>query len=414
MKNVLAVVMGCFLVATAVAQEPLAVQPSTIIQELIDAASPGDEVLVPAGEYQGAVVIKDRITLRGEGESLSIIDGQGANEVVTFGKEAAIIGFTLRNGQVLAANNGNYIGIFECTLENFARFGVFFNGGSGVVAHNRIVGGPSSVGIMAAAANPLVMNNIVEGNRIGFQWVDYMIPSLIGNLFRNNALAISGPAEGNIVLERNLFDGNAEVINTGVLPDGNDVRPVDAEEFVLVRGGSVAGYRDLMDATYEAAVKDHPIVIYDLPAEPGAFDVIILYPWASFTIGASTVDTVIESFEAYDWVADRPLHAEYFKQGDVRPSVRVHNPDIVEKMRERFVLENRYVHPGSYFDDEQGRRIFRRMTNIAQIEVVIPPGYQVVSASPEAIQVNAERAYLSMQDIGVTEVEVVMERIAAR
>jgi hypothetical protein len=132
-------------------------------------------------------------------------------------------------------------------------------------------------------------------------------------------------------------------------------------------------------------------------------------------LSASAVDTRIEQYQAYDVVAGQPIHAEYFVQGDSRPSVRVFNPALLEKMRERYVLENRYVHGPSYFDDADGRRIFRRMTNISQIEVVIPSGYRVVSASPVAVlHEGGDRPYLSMVDIGFTDVEVIMDRVPAR
>lgn len=406
---------ACLLTA-GMAHADLQVHPASVIQDLIDSANPGDEITIPSGIYEGSLTIKDTIILRGAGDSSTIIDGKGAAEVVVFGKEAMLIGFTVRNGQVLATSKGNFIGIFECTFEGFERFGIFFEAGSGVVANNIIRGSEQSVGIFCYSANPLILHNVIEGCRYGFRWLGHLIPTLINNLFRNNILAIYGPEDGQIILERNLFDGNRDVYNLGALPEGNEIRSVAASEFILQRGTDTGSYRDLMDKSYESAVKDHPIIVYDLHQEPSVFDAITLFPWASFVVSASTIDTIIEDYEAYDWVEDRKLNAEFVKQSDQRPSVRVNNPEIVEKMRERFVLENRYVHPGSYYDDADGRRVFKRMTNVSQIEVVIPEGYRVISFSPDAILYDNEgrRPYLSMQDIGNTYIEVVLERISAR
>ena len=258
----------------------------------------------------------------------------------------------------------------------------------------------------------MIINNVIEGNKVGFQWHPHLIPSLLGNLFRGNTIALHGPSVTSIVLQDNLFDGNESLANFGELPEGNEVRAVAPNEFVLARGQATSVYRDLMDTTYEAAVKDHPIIVYDLHQELGVFDAITLFPWANFVVSASAIDTKIESYEAYDWVADQPLHAELFMQNDERPSVRVHNPELLEKMRERYVLENRYIHPASYVQEESGRRVFRRMTNVSQIEVVIPTGYKFVSSTPEGIlHEGGDRPYISIHDIGETDVEVIMEPI---
>jgi hypothetical protein len=417
MKRLLSFVLAALLagiVHPATAQET---QPAGVLQALLDAAAPGDVVDAPAGVYEGTLRLPDYVMLRGEGDDLTVIDAGGAPEAVIFGKESALVGFTVRNGQVLAASKGNFIGIFECTFEAFERIGVLFDAGSGVMAHNVMAGGPRTVGIAAHNANPLVMNNVIRDNRIGFQLFHGLIPSLVNNLFVSNQVAIHLADGSNAVIMRNLFDGNRTPYNRGELPDGNEVRAVSPEEMVLVRGGLSETYRDLMDETYTAAVKDHPIILYDLHDEPGFFDAITLFPWATFTVNASAADTVIDTFRAYDWVGERALRAEYVVQADQRPGVKVDNPELVEKMRERYVLENLYVHPASYFEDEAGRRVFRRMTNLGRIEVAIPHGYQVVSVKPLGAPVpggDGAREVIAIEDIGVTHVEVVMERVPAR
>ena len=183
------------------------------------------------------------------------------------------------------------------------------------------------------------------------------------------------------------------------------------DHFVLQRAEGSEAYRNLMSETYATLVKDHPIVIYDLHDNAGSFDVIGLFPWANFVLSSSTLDTRIETYRAYDIVKDQSLHAEYFLQNQQRPSVRVHNPELVEKMRERYVLENQYVHGPSYYDEADGRRVFKRHTNVSQIEIVIPSGYRLVSSVPEGIlNTSHERPFLTIQDIGDTHLEVVMER----
>ncbi len=413
--------MSLFVMLAALAGSVMSLnaQPTPLsallIQDRIDAAVTGEEVLVPAGIYEGTLTLKDGVILRGAGDAVTILDGQGAAEVVTFGKESALIGFTVRNGRVLAANKGSFIGIFECTLEAFSHVAVYFENGAGVVAQTIITGNDrTTTGIFSAGANPLIINNVIANNRVGVHVLPHLIPSIVGNLFQSNSIAIDGPASALAVIERNRFSDNGEDSRLGPLPASNEVGPVEAHAFVLQRGLATSAYHDLMMETYHAAVKDHPIIVYDLQPQVAHFDAIGLFPWANFVLAASAVDTRIERYEAYDVVGNRALSAEYMEQpGDGRPSVRVHNPELLEKMRERYVLENRYVHAPSYLDEPDGRRIFRRMTNVSQIEVVIPAGYQAVSSTPASIEQNhGGRSYLVMEDVGITHIEVIMERIA--
>lgn len=391
------------------------VQPSSVIQDLIDAAQPGDEVIIPAGEYHGSIVIRNGVIVRGEGDKVTVLDGQGASEVVILGKESAIIGFTIRNGQILAASKGHFIGIAECTLESYNAYGVMFQGGAGILAHNRLAGSQGKTGILCASANPLIVNNLIEGNQTGVQVTPHLIPTIIENLFIDNVVAIAMPGEAQAVIQRNIFDRNGRDTTLPELPAGNHTGPVQPGDFILQRGATTDAYRTLMRETYGIAAKDHPTVIYDLHATPGSFDTIGLFPWANFVLSSSTLDTRIATYQAYDIVKDAAINAEFFMQNEQRPSVRVHNPGLLEKMRERYVLENHYIHPPSYFEEAGGRRVFKRHTNVSNIEVVIPDGYQLVSSSPEGqLHGGSERSYLVIQDVGDTHLEVIMEPVAVR
>lgn len=385
--------------------------PASVIQDLLDVAQSGDEVVIPAGEYQGTVNIPVGVIVRGAGDEVTVLDGQGASEVVTFGKQSAIIGFTLRNGHILASGKGNFFGVMECTLEAYNGFAVLIPGGSGVLAHNRIAGAPGKTGILSASANPLIVNNLITGNQTGVQVHPHLIPTIINNLFIDNAVAVALIGEAQAVIERNTLDRNGQDTTPTALPAGNYSGAVDAGAFVLQRGSATEAYRALMRETFDITVKDHPIVIYDLHAAPGSFDTIGLFPWANFVLSSSTLDTRIATYHAYDIVKDAPLHAEYFMQNEQRPSVRVHNPALLEKMRERYVLENHYIHAPSYFEEADGCRVFKRHTNVSNIEIVIPQGYRVVSSQPEGtLHAGFDRPYLVIHDVGDTHIVVVMER----
>ena len=123
MKRQMLFIVFSFMVAGAVhAQEE--VIPAAVIQDLIDVSDSGSEIEIPAGVYHGVITLKENITLIGAGEGKTILDGQGAQQVITFDKEASIIGFTIRNGHTLATSKGNFIGIFECTFEKYSNIGI--------------------------------------------------------------------------------------------------------------------------------------------------------------------------------------------------------------------------------------------------------------------------------------------------
>lgn len=68
------------------------------IQEAIDAANPGDTILVKAGTYYEHVVIDKALKLVGENKNTTIIDGNGTGTVILIGKDnVTVAGFTIRN-----------------------------------------------------------------------------------------------------------------------------------------------------------------------------------------------------------------------------------------------------------------------------------------------------------------------------
>ena len=75
------------------------------IQATINAAESGDVVSIPAGIYKESIVIKDGVVLCGEGAKTTIIDGGGAEIVVTCGKNSAIMGFTIVQGVIFIIVN---------------------------------------------------------------------------------------------------------------------------------------------------------------------------------------------------------------------------------------------------------------------------------------------------------------------
>ena len=89
----------------------LSVKSGNSIQEVIDAAIPGDMVLIEAGTYKGDIVVTtENITIRGEDRNNVIIDGK----------------FKQDNGIIVAANG---VRIENLTVQAFKTNGILVQGG---------------------------------------------------------------------------------------------------------------------------------------------------------------------------------------------------------------------------------------------------------------------------------------------
>lgn len=92
---VAAVLAGFVLALVGAGSGGVTAAAAPALQAQIDAASDGDTLTIPAGTYQGAVVIDKPLTLIGEG--MPVIDGLGQGDVVTVTAE----GVTLRGFEII-------------------------------------------------------------------------------------------------------------------------------------------------------------------------------------------------------------------------------------------------------------------------------------------------------------------------
>jgi len=125
------------------------------IQQAINAALPGDTVIVAPGTYNENVHMKDGVDLLGSGAEVTTIDAQGYGDVVNACvNNATISGFTLRN------SGESDLGHYNC--------GVYIDGNyAPIVRNNVIVGNNNGIGIWYGA-NPDIRNNIIKDNFDGF------------------------------------------------------------------------------------------------------------------------------------------------------------------------------------------------------------------------------------------------------
>jgi hypothetical protein len=192
------------------------VRPGGSIQNAVDAASPGDTILLKKGNYAGGILIsKDNITVRGAGRSTVLTDsgtnhcgtGEGAHGFCVINPAGGVVrGVTIKNLQVkgfagfgvfglrtdtltvksvAAINNGEYgIAEFESTRGAFvgnyvadtvADAGLYVgdiaDARGTVVAHNVSVNNALGV-LVRHARNVTVSDNKLVGNCVGVALVD--------------------------------------------------------------------------------------------------------------------------------------------------------------------------------------------------------------------------------------------------
>ncbi|MCI0553495.1 MAG: right-handed parallel beta-helix repeat-containing protein [Anaerolineae bacterium] len=211
------------------------------IQAGIDAVADGGTVLVAPGIYTEQLIISRTITLAsyfhrtGDERFIknTIIEGAGANRIITVNKSAAdakIIGFTIQNGndgikargivQILnnhfqfnkdaidyqnggGVNSGN-------VYENNSDDGIDLDGASAVTIENNTIRNNKNEGIEirlqeynGPTLEIIIRDNIISGNiEDGIQIIDY--PGLSDRVF---------------FIERNLIQGNA-MAGLGLMDDG--------------------------------------------------------------------------------------------------------------------------------------------------------------------------------------------------
>lgn len=186
------------------------------IQDGIDAAVSGDEVLVSPGTYvENIDYLGKSITVRStDGAGVTTIDGSdGGSTVLLFADDGVLDGFTITNG-LATIGGGVHVGgatpsVTNCIIrDNGAELGggIYVLAGSALIAGNIIdsnvafgpfVSNGYGGGIYVASGAPLISNNTIYGNVVGFAglvieqgpgiYASTAGPVIINNIIRENA-----------------------------------------------------------------------------------------------------------------------------------------------------------------------------------------------------------------------------------
>jgi parallel beta-helix repeat protein len=177
----------------------------TTIQEAINNATSGDVVFVRSGIYHEKIVVdKSNLTVIGEGNQLTIIDGGGDGPVVRISADDVVFtGFTVRQG-------GDRPGVEILKKANFisnrvlqSKIGVFVSFEC-VVADNYIADCGNGVSLYSCF-NATVKANNFSGNTVGIS-----LSSSYYNLIANNTITQSIPGGHGITVLSNSYGNTIE------------------------------------------------------------------------------------------------------------------------------------------------------------------------------------------------------------
>jgi parallel beta-helix repeat protein len=194
------------------------------IQDAIYIASDGDTIMVLAGTYYEHLIISKRLSIIGENQNSTIIDGGDSGTVASITSNGITIkGFTIQHGdvgtEIADKKEGNIL------LENnivFNRFwGIYGDRcGENVIANNNVsFNGWDGMYLYASEPCLLVSNVILSHPRAGV-FIRYSSNNtVVGNLVSNNTIGIyvysdTDPLRASALAKNNVFTNNHVLNNS--------------------------------------------------------------------------------------------------------------------------------------------------------------------------------------------------------
>jgi hypothetical protein len=261
----LALVLAFSLVATVPVAAAARNVPGTYatIQAAIDAANPGDTIVVAAGTYAGNInVNKSSLTIVGDpgdsspgpGVNAPIIDGGGAVadafDLANGVSNVTISGFEIRNFAATDFTNGTGVGV-QAWVPSTSNITVsdnwFHDVGYGVMVGND---GSSAKYALGTHRNWAVSGNIIENFfSIGVELTDTSNSSVQGNVIHMPGVGVNGQigifswahiSQSGLTVTENTIDGTMVAFPAVYMYAWNDVAPTPNLNDVTIGNNTIS------------------------------------------------------------------------------------------------------------------------------------------------------------------------------
>jgi hypothetical protein len=94
------------------------------VQAAVDAASRGDEIAVDVGTYQESIVVEERVSIRGMGPTLTIIEATGSSAIETTAAGLDLSALTVRGGTEQGVLVSGKLTLLDCVVEQSGGHGI--------------------------------------------------------------------------------------------------------------------------------------------------------------------------------------------------------------------------------------------------------------------------------------------------
>lgn len=250
------------------------------IQAAVDAAEPGDLILISPGVYKEEVSVEtEDLVIRGIDRNEVIIDGEFEREngIKILADGVAVENLTVRNANgnglfwtgsyeddyVLKGYRASYI-----TAYNNGRYGIYaFNAANGVIERSYGSGHPDSAFYIGQCnpCNAVIQDVVAEKNMLGYSGTNSSGNLLIVNSeWRNNRAGIVP----NSLTSEKLAPQNNTTIVGNLVTDNNSADAPETESFRVAWGNGIViagGQDNIVERNTITKQKNAGIVVTDMP-----------------------------------------------------------------------------------------------------------------------------------------------------